>query len=119
MYKIRDRMTTPIMIIETKGEDVHGRTKFVETENTEMAWCVWKSYGGTEKQTGSQTGGISGTSFPIFEDTATIQLRYTPNLKENYYIRNLQTNVLYRVITIPDNINQMNQFLIVKVKRVV
>ena len=118
MYKIKDRMTTPILILETKKRDIEGRTKTVETGASEQSWCVWKSFGGTQKETGSKTGGMTNTSISVYEDTATLQMRYTPNIKQGDYIKNLITNEVYSVISIPDDLNQMHQFIILKVKKV-
>lgn len=118
MYKVRDRMTTPILIMETEKEELNGRTKTVETGKTEQTWAVWKSYGGTQKTIGSSTSGVNGTGLGVFEDTATLQIRYTPNIKQGDHIKNLLTNEVYSVISIPDDLNQMHLYIILKVKKV-
>lgn len=118
MFKVKDRMTTPIVIVKVDKEEVEGRIIKTETE-IEQTWAVWKSYGGTQTTAGSQTNGRTGTSFAVYEDTATVQLRYTPNLRQGDKIKNLLTNEMYSVITVPDDINQMHLYLVVKVKRVV
>ncbi len=114
MYKIKDRMTTPILIIQTEPVKNAGRVVYKETENIEQAWCVWKGYGGTEKQVGA-----GQTTLTDYEDTATIQMRYTPFLTQNSHIKNQLTGLTYRIISIPDNINMVNQYLVFKVKLIV
>lgn len=113
MYKIKDRMTTPILIIQTTPVKNDGRVTYKETENTEQAWCVWKGYGGTEKQSGANQ-----TTLTTYEDTATIQMRYTPTVNQNSIIKNLITDEKYRIISILDDINQLHQYLVFKVKKI-
>lgn len=109
MYKIKDRLTTPIKILKQEKVNING---YIEIKNPEISeeviWCVWKSYGGTETD-------IDGLS--VFQDTATVECRYTPEIKQNDTIQNLITNNKYQIITVPDNINMMNQWLRFKVKR--
>ena len=113
MLRIKDRMTTPILLIQTVPVDNNGWVVYEETENTENAWCVWKNYGGTET-----TSGTGKTTVVDYDDTATIQMRYTPFLKQYTHVKNLLTGLTYRVITVPDNINQLNQYLVFKVQKV-
>lgn len=117
MFKITDRLTTPILLIKTEPVKVNSRVVIKATEKTENAWAVWKSYGGTEKSHGGNPSLKITTNVSEYEDTATVQIRYTPFLKQNDFVENLLTNELYRVITVPDDINQLHQFLVFKVKK--
>ena len=113
MYKIKDRLTTPILIIQTVPIKTNGRVTYNETGKTEQSWCVWKNYGGTEKSVGS--GQITLVEY---DDTANIQMRYTPLVSQHSIIQNLLTKEKYRIISIPDDINQLHQFLVFKVKKI-
>lgn len=108
MFKVKDRMTTPIQILKQEKVNTSGYIEIKNTEASEVLWCVWKSYGGTETD-------VDGLS--LFQDTATIECRYSPQIKQNDIIKNLLTNAEYQIITVPDNINQLNQYLRFKVKR--
>lgn len=121
MYKIKDRLTTPILIIETEVvKDDHGRTYTRETRNTEQVWAVWKSYGGTLKQFGSTVANRGEqASVLVYEDTAEVECYYTPLLKDSSHIKNLITGEKYSIVNSPDNINQLNKFLKFKVRKLV
>lgn len=109
MYKIKDRMTTPIKVLKEEKTNVNGRVGISHKESSdELIWCIWKSYGGTESV-------IDGLS--VYKDTATIECRFTPNINQNDIIENLITNTKYKIITVPDDINQLHQFLRFKVER--
>lgn len=115
MYKIKDRMTTPILLIETEPVKNNGRVIYNETENTEQTWCVWKGYGGSEKVV-EKSVGSGQTTLTDYEDTANVQMRYTPFINQNSHIKNLITGKTYRIISVPDDINQLHQYLVFKVK---
>ncbi len=119
MYKIKDRLTTPILIIETEVKrDDSGRTYTAETEKTEQVWAVWKTYGGTLKQFGS-TVANRGEKVNVvsYEDTAEVECYYTPFLTDSSHIQNLITGEKYSVITAPEDINQLHKFLKFKVRK--
>ena len=109
MYKIIDRLTTPVLIISRTGDDSSGKLIYKENGVTEQIWCVWKNYGGTAKQDKS--------GLVWYQNTAEVECYYTPLLKQNDLVKNLLTDELFEVISVPDNINQLNKFLKFKVKR--
>lgn len=109
MYKVQDRLTTPIALFKQEKISVNGRVESLYSKvSNEVVWCSWKSYGGTESV-------IDGLS--VFKDTATIECRYNPSICQNDIIENLITHNKYKIITVPDDINQMHQFLRFKVER--
>jgi hypothetical protein len=108
MYKVLERLTTPISLIKQERVKDGGYTEIKESESSEILWCSWKSYGGTESD-------IDGLS--LFQDTAKIECRYHPQIKQNDIVKNLLTNKKYQIISVPDDINQLHQYLQFKVKR--
>lgn len=108
MYKVKDRLTTPITIIKNEKVNKNGYVISENKTESEVIWCVWKSYGGTE----TDSNGLS-----LYQDTATVECRYNPEIKQGDVVKNLLMNAEYQIITIPDNINQLNQYLRFKVKR--
>lgn len=69
----------------------------------------FKTYGGTEK--------IVNGIYTV-EDTANIVTWFRPDIKSDCRIALGNTNVIYEILGEPENINQRNQFLKFKVRRI-
>ena len=77
-----------------------------------MFMGTFKTYGGTEiKGTESRNSGI----YEIL-DTAQIVTWFDPNITKECFIR-LEDGREYEIISVPENLNMMNQFMMFKVKR--
>jgi hypothetical protein len=118
MYKIKDRLTTPILIIPTRTEkdEKSGALFTIESGDTERAWCVWKSFGGTQKDFGATNVGKQ-TSVIYYEDTATIECFYNPKITQDCIIQNLITGEKYTIISVIDDINQLHKYMVFKVRK--
>ncbi len=69
----------------------------------------FKTYGGTEKN----VNGVYSV-----EDTANIVTWFRPDIKSDCRIALGNTNAIYEILGEPENINQRNQFLKFKVRRI-
>lgn len=80
-----------------------------ENENGLLFFGSFKTYGGTET---TVDGLLSIT------DTAEIQTWFRPDIKSDCIVVLLSTGAKYQILNEPENINQRNQFLKFKVKRI-
>lgn len=79
--------------------------------NPALDFCNWKGKGGTENIS-------SGTL--VVEDTAEVTMWYRPDItKKSRLLLNDDPNKAYEVINEPENVEQRNMWLFLKVKRVV
>lgn len=115
MYKPHTLYNVPFRIlIPTETVSKGTRTK-TYTEETTTRFCSFRTFGGTEST-------VNGVYSLI--DTATLETWYTPTLKGDVRIRILPTDgnnadgELYEVMGSPENIEQRNQYHVVKVRRI-
>lgn len=106
------QFTTSIGVKKRVETTVNGAPKVsYETAEPATDFCNWKSRGGTEN---TQSGTL------VVEDTATITMWYRPdiNQKDRLLLHN-NPELAYDVVGPPENVEQRNMYLILKVKRAV
>jgi len=105
------QMATPIRIQHRIVTDVNGAPEIsYQDADPALDFCNWKGKGGTESvQAGTLT----------VMDTAELTMWYRPDMNErDHVLLNDNTALAYEVINI-ENIEMRNQYMIVKVSRVV
>jgi len=80
-----------------------------DVSKVDVFFGSFKTYGGTEKT----VNGVYSV-----EDTANIVTWFRPDIKSNCHIALGNTNAVYEILGEPENINQRNQFLKFKVRRI-
>lgn len=106
-----EQMTTPLKLQVPTYKTVSGVTKvdkYVDAKNP-IFYGSFKTYGGTEQD-------INGVY--SIKDTANIVCFYRPDIKSNCRIIRLTDNAAYKVIADPENTDERNQFLKIKVERI-
>lgn len=103
------QMSTPIKVQSRIETDVNGQPEISYQDKTNAAcFCNWKGMGGTES---TQSGSLT------VEDTADLVMWYRSDITEQDLIL-LNHTTPYEVINI-ENVEMRNQYLILKVRRVV
>lgn len=105
------RLNTPMkLLVVEKYEKVNGVSKpiYKEAENS-LIYCNYKSYGGTEKT-------VDGRY--VIEDTATITTWYRPDIQSDCLLVRLRDNAQFEILNEPENIEETNQYLRFKIKRI-
>lgn len=103
------QMTTPIKLQTRTETDVNGQPEITYQDKTNAAcFCNWKSKGGTES---IQSGSL------VVEDTAEVVMWYRPDVSEMDIVL-LNHTIPYEIISL-ENIEMRNQYLLLKVRRVV
>ncbi len=104
------QMTTPIRIKRRKETNVNGAPKVsYEDADPPIDYCNWKSRGGTES---TQSGTL------VVDDTAEVVMWYRPDIsKQDQLLLYDDPKQAYDVISVPENVEMRNQFLLLKVKR--
>lgn len=102
------QMSTPIKLQSRVETDVNGQQSISYTDKTNSdCSCNWKGRGGTETmQSGSN----------VVEDTADLTMWYRPDVTERDRV--LMNGASYEIVNI-ENVEMRNQYMIVKVRRVV
>lgn len=111
MYRPNEaaQMTTPTRLQTPKSGKTLGVSKKTWEDAAGVVMCCWKSYGGTE----TTINGVLSV-----EDTAQITCWYRPDIRSGCRLVRLADNAAYEIIGEPENIEQRNQFLTFKVRRV-
>lgn len=103
------QMTTPLCLQIPTSERVNGVTVKSYTDDPDIIFANFKTYGGTERE--------SNDVYTV-EDTASIVCWYRPDIKGNCRIKRLTDNAVFEIIGEPENLEQRNMFLKFKVRRV-
>jgi head-tail adaptor len=105
-------MTTPIRVKRRKETIINGSPKVTfEDADPSIDFCNWKGKGGTES---TQSGTL------VVEDTADVVMWYRPDISQkDRLLLNDDPKLAYDVVGPPDNVEQRNMFLVLKVKRAV
>ncbi len=106
------QMNTQVRILKRIQTTVNGAPKITydDAENP-LEFCNWKSKGGTES---TQSGTL------VVEDTAEVVMWYRPDISQkDRLLLNDDPQLAFDVIGPPDNVEQRNMFLVLKVRRVV
>lgn len=100
---------TPVKVLKPTISTVKGVKKKEYHESSEIINVSFKTYGGTEKT-------VNGVY--TIEDTAIIETWYRPDITSICRIKRMSDEAVFDIINEPENINQRNQFLKFKVRRV-
>lgn len=105
------QMTTPIRIQRRQEAIVNGAPDISYVDaNPALDFCNWKGRGGTES---TQSGSL------VVFDTAELTMWYRPDVTvQDRILLNDDPDLAYEVINV-ENVEMRNQFLILKVQRVV
>lgn len=106
-----DQMTTPLKLLKPVYEVVTGVTtlKGYEDAKEPFFYGSFKTFGGTETNI---------NDVYAIKDTASIVCFYRPDINSSSRIVRLTDNAIFKVIAEPENTDQRNQFLKIKVERV-
>ena len=104
-YRPSEPYCTPVELFNPTNEVVKGVTKKVYPETGDVIFCSFKTYGGTETTVNGQLTVV---------DTANVETWYRPDITSASLIK--LGNKKYEVIGEPENIEQRNQFLKLKVR---
>jgi len=106
------QFTTPIRVQRRIETTVNGAPKvsYVDADPA-LDFCNWKGKGGTES---TQSGAL------VVEDTAEVVMWYRPDLSQkDRLLLNDNPELAYEIIGPPDNVEQRNMYMILKVRRMV
>ncbi len=106
------QLTTPVRVQHRIESMVNGAPELTyEDADPSLDYCNWKSRGGSENT-------HSGTL--VVEDTAEVTMWYRPDISQQDRLLLYENEELaYDIISPPENVEQRNMFLILKVKRAV
>lgn len=106
-----DQMTTPLKLQKPVYKVVGGVTKvdYFEDVKEPFFYGSFKTYGGTETNV---------NDVYAIKDTASIVCFYRPDINSSSRIIRLTDGATFKVIAEPENTDQRNQFLKIKVERV-
>lgn len=110
-YRPSTPFSTPLILLiptYTKSGGV-ARKVIPEIENGELFFGSFKTYGGTE----TKVDGIYS-----IEDTAEVETWFRPDITSECVVVLATTGAKYDIMNEPENINQRNQFLKFKLKRI-
>lgn len=114
MYKppSAGQFSTPIRVQHRVETDVNGADEISYTDaDPALDFCNWKGKGGTQS--------VDAASI-VVEDTAELTMWYRPDIsQQDRVLKNDDAALAYEIIGPPENIEERNQFLLLKVKRVV
>lgn len=103
------QMTTPLRLQVPTINVAYGVKEKTWKDADGVLMANFKTYGGTEK--------ISNNVLSV-EDTAQIVCWYRPDVKSDCRIVRLTDGATYEILGEPENIEQRNQFLKFKVRRI-
>ncbi len=110
--KAAAQLTTPLELYTAEYTNVKGvRKKVYAAEPNGVIMANWKTYGGTEKN-------VNGII--VVEDTAEVVTWYRPDITSGCKVKLLTAanDVFYEIINEPENIEQRNQFVKFKCRRI-
>ena len=102
-------MTTPLRLQTPKTVSSYGVNKKTWEDVDGVIMANFKTYGGTEK---TDNGVLS------VEDTAQIVCWYRPDIRSDCRIVRATDGAAFEILGEPENIEQRNQFLKFKVRRI-
>ena len=104
-YKPSLPFNVPAFLLKPTRITVKGVTKKIFTDEEELFFCSFRTFGGTEKQVNDMTA---------VENTAVIETWYEPKFTSDCNV--LVNGVEYEIISPPENINMQNQYVVFKVR---
>lgn len=103
-------MTTPCeLLIPTNGPKKGGVDTKIWPEHGPLFFANAKSYGGSEKVS---------NGLLVIEDTMVITTWYRPDIAAKCRVRLVRTGEVYEIINKPENLENRNQCLVFKLRRV-
>jgi len=96
-----------MMLLIPTWECIRGVNKKNYPAEGEVFFGSFKAYGGTE---------IEKNNILVIEDTAVVEAWFNPDIKSDCAIK-LEDNRIYEIINEPENIENRNQFMKFKVRR--
>lgn len=107
-YRPSEPYSTPVVLLNpTEYKEVRGVSTPVYPQEGEIIFCSFKTYGGTETMVNDVLTVV---------DTANIETWYRPDITSNSKIRLGDRE--YKVMGVPEDIEQRHQFLKFKVRGV-
>ena len=103
------QMTTAMQLQQPKTVTEYGVAKKVYTNVEGIVFCNFKTFGGTER--------IVNDVLTV-EDTAQIVCWYRPDIESDCRLVRLSDNAVFEILGVPENIEQRNQFLKFKIRRI-
>lgn len=108
MYKVNGPFNVPLYVFIPKIVTAKGSTKKVYSNEGEIIYCSFRTFGGTEKVVNDVL---------TVESTAVIETWFRPDIKADCKIKDA-AGVEYEILGTPENINMQNQFLKFKMRAV-
>ena len=110
-YKPVEPFNVPMKLLIPTETVVSGMTKkeFTDPENSQLFFGSFRKFGGTEN--------IQNGVFTII-DTAVINTWFRPDIQANCRVYVCETGQVFEVISDPEDINMMHQYLQFKVKKI-
>lgn len=110
MYKpsSANQMTTAMRLQVPTSTTAYGVAKKAYTDG-DVIMCNFKTYGGTES--------VSNDILSVI-DTAQITCWYRPDIKSDCRLKRLSDGAVFEILGEPENLEQRNQILYFKVRRV-
>ena len=103
-----NQMTTPMMLQVPTSTTVMGVSKKTYVDKSKIM-CNFKTYGGTES--------VSNDVLSVI-DTAQITCWYHPDIKSDCRLKRLSDDAVFEILGEPENLEQRNQILYFKIRRV-
>lgn len=103
-----NQMTTAMQLQIPKNTMAYGVSKKTYTDG-DVIMCNFKTYGGTES--------VSNDILSVI-DTAQITCWYRPDIKSDCRLKRLTDGAVYEILGEPENLEQRNQILSFKIRRV-
>lgn len=103
------QMTTPFSVLVATETKTNGILKKTYSEKNGAFFANVSSYGGTERQNNGVT---------VIDDTAVLITYFRPDITAENRLRRLTDGAVFEIFGTPENIENRNQYLKVKIKRV-
>lgn len=108
MWKPSGPFVTPLKLLKPTYTKVNGVPKKSFPEDGELFFCCYKGYGGSQRV----ENGLN-----VVEDTAEIETFYNPEIMNDCRVINVKTGKQYEIINEPEDIEQRNQYLKFKIRK--
>lgn len=111
MYAPNLEFNTPVRVLHRVETIVNGAPKISWTPEVQIAYCSFKAFHGSESLRAGTIGVLDG---------GTVTMWYDPLITAKDRLKiNDDANLQYEIISAPENVEMRNEYLIVKVQRVV
>jgi len=111
MYAPNLEFNTPVRVLRRVETIINGAPKISWTPVDHIAFCSFKAFHGSESLRAGAVGVLDG---------GTVTMWYDPLITAKDRLKiNDDTNLQYEIINAPENVEMRNEYLILKVQRVV